>query len=245
MALMQYLYRIFLKEFFIYRERASYLFDVLSLVFYVSIFYFIGMYVGRNYTQFVLVGLFFQMFFHSGLFIPEEILREERLHSTIELNTHRFGLLRFILFSTIFRFFFRRFPEVVLFFIFLILMDLFTFKILVYSFVSFLFVLPVGLISCGLYIAFRRAGIFLWITGNAIDLLSGVYFPTELLPDFIQSLIRFLPSAIVLEKYRNMLGFGFFDCLIFVFWWVVAIVIFRASLEYARSNGCLCFKGYS
>lgn len=108
---------------------------------------------------------------------------------------------------------------------------------------------PFGLLAAAAILAFRTAGPLGTIVLTLSGLLGGVYYPTNVIPGWIESLSAALPLTYGLRALRRVLLDG--ASLGAVGWDIAicagiagallafAVVTFRASLRYARRSGTL------
>ncbi|MCC6318856.1 MAG: ABC transporter permease [Gemmatimonadaceae bacterium] len=107
----------------------------------------------------------------------------------------------------------------------------------------------IGLIGAALVVAFRTSGPLSQAVVVASTLLGGAYYPTSVIPSWIQSLASFVPAAYGLRALRRVLLDGApvatvsSDVLILAAitagTLVVGVVAFRAALGYAGRRGTL------
>jgi ABC-2 type transport system permease protein len=109
--------------------------------------------------------------------------------------------------------------------------------------------LPVGIITAAMVLAFRARGPLAQLVYLSSTFLGGVYYPTTVIPGWIQSLSAFLPITYALRALRSVLIEGrpitsvgrelgvlvlFTTGLM-----IVSTVAFRAAMRYARRIGNL------
>lgn len=109
--------------------------------------------------------------------------------------------------------------------------------------------LPFGLLAAAAILAFRTAGPIAKIVLTLSGLLGGVYYPTHVIPAWIESLSRALPLTYGLRALRRVFldGASFMTVVPDVVMCagmaaaglLVSIVVFRGSLRYARRSGTL------
>jgi ABC-2 type transport system permease protein len=63
--------------------------------------------------------------------------------------------------------------------------------------------LPLGILSAGFILLFKRGDPVTPILGNVSGLLGGVYFPLQILPQWVQTAAQFLPFTHALEGLRQ------------------------------------------
>jgi ABC-2 type transport system permease protein len=108
---------------------------------------------------------------------------------------------------------------------------------------------PFGLLAAAAILAFRTAGPLGTIVLTLSGLLGGVYYPTHVIPSWIESLSAALPLTYGLRALRRVLldgaslGAVTSDLLICSAYGVilfgVATLVFTTSLRYARRSGTL------
>lgn len=63
--------------------------------------------------------------------------------------------------------------------------------------------LPIGILAAAFILIFKRGEPITTILGSVSSLLGGVYFPLAILPDWVQTISRFLPFTYALEGLRQ------------------------------------------
>jgi ABC-2 type transport system permease protein len=63
--------------------------------------------------------------------------------------------------------------------------------------------LPIGILSAGFILIFKRGDPVTLILGYVSSLLGGVYFPLQVLPQWVQTVAQFLPFTHALEGLRQ------------------------------------------
>lgn len=67
------------------------------------------------------------------------------------------------------------------------------------------FVWGLGLLSAGAMVTFRRGGGAIGLAATGLGLMSGVYFPLSVLPQWIETIVRYNPLAIAIDATREAL----------------------------------------
>lgn len=108
---------------------------------------------------------------------------------------------------------------------------------------------PFGIMAGAAMLAFRTTGPFPRLVLASSGLLGGVYYPTHVIPSWLETLSAFLPVTYGLRALRRVwlegqpLGAVAGDvgvlCLFLVGLGTVSWLAFRAALRYARSSGTL------
>jgi ABC-2 type transport system permease protein len=109
--------------------------------------------------------------------------------------------------------------------------------------------LPIAIITAAMVLAFRTRGPLPQLTLLASTFLGGVYYPTTVIPGWIESISAFLPLTYGLTALRAVLLEGrsivtvWRDVSILLAFTVVSLVVsavaFKAALRYARRVGNL------
>ncbi|MDD1753701.1 MAG: ABC transporter permease [Methanotrichaceae archaeon] len=102
----------------------------------------------------------------------------------------------------------------------------------------------IGIIVCISILTFgQKADVAAWSLSGIIMLVSGIYYPIEVLPAPLEYLARIIPLTYFLEFYRSIfipvphhLAIG---ATLAVFYLVLGLVLFDASIERARTTGMM------
>lgn len=109
--------------------------------------------------------------------------------------------------------------------------------------------LPIGLLAASLVLAFRTSGPLTGVVASASGLLGGVYYPTEVIPSWIEQLSAFLPLTYGLRALRGTVlsgaplstvlpDLGILAAFIVVLF-ILGAVSFHLAFRYARRAGTL------
>ncbi len=102
----------------------------------------------------------------------------------------------------------------------------------------------IGITVCISILTFgQKADVAAWSLSGMILLVSGIYYPVEVLPPLLQMLARAIPLTYFLEYYRSVfipgphhLAIGAF---LAVFYLVLGLILLDAAIERARRTGVL------
>lgn len=102
----------------------------------------------------------------------------------------------------------------------------------------------IGIMVCISILTFgQKADVAAWSLSGMILLISGIYYPIEVLPPLLQTLARAIPLTYFLEYYRSVfipgthhLATGIF---LAVFYLVLGLILFDMAIERARRTGIL------
>ena len=210
--------------------RLSFLTTLLSLVGAAFIFYFVGQMVDPaklpeiagtrvSYLEFAAVGMALSGFIHLGLERVSTVVRSEQMMGTLESllstptspATVQVGSVLFDLFFIPIRMGVFLGALALAFGVDLKLSAIPQTLALVAVFVPFVWGL--GVLAAGMTLTFRRGSGVVAAATLGLTLLSGVYFPVGLLPDWLHSLASASPIAITVTAMREALlgGAGWGD----------------------------------
>jgi len=261
----------FLKKDF--KEELSYKFsfflNILGIVFWCLSFYFISKLFSANipqyiklyspdYFSFALVGIAFVWYIHASFTSFSNILSTSQVLGTLEqvlLSPLSVGMYLFS--SVLWPFVFTSF-EVFLYGLAGLLLGVklsLNLAGLVGIFIIFILSIGIfsslGIISASFIMVFKRGNPLTWIVGGITGFLSGVYFPVEILPSWLQNISFFIPLTYALQGIRYALfkNFSLLQLLSFIwplFLFLVvlfpaSIWIFKVSLYQAKKTGTLAF----
>ncbi|OPY53358.1 MAG: ABC-2 type transporter [Methanosaeta sp. PtaU1.Bin112] len=102
----------------------------------------------------------------------------------------------------------------------------------------------IGITVCISILTFgQKADVAAWSLSGMILLISGIYYPVEVLPQLLQTLARAIPLTYFLEYYRSVfipgphnLAIGVF---LAVFYLVLGLILLDGAIERARRTGIL------
>jgi ABC-2 type transport system permease protein len=202
--------------------RVAFVSDFVNLAGQVLLFYFVGLMIDQTklptyagtevtYLEFAAVGIAIAVFMQLGLDRVASALRGEQLMGTLEsllvtptapptiqLGSVAFDLVYIPLRTAIFLF-----AVAMAFGLHFELSGLAPALLLLLVFIPFVWGL--GVASAGLIMTFRRGGGLVGIGVVGLGLVSGIYFPLDLLPDWLAAVAEYNPVAIAIQGMREAL----------------------------------------
>lgn len=102
----------------------------------------------------------------------------------------------------------------------------------------------IGMIVCISILLFgQKADVAAWSLSGVIMLISGIYYPVNVLPEELQLLARAVPLTYFLEYYRSAYGFGEHDVItgwvLVVVYMLTGLIVLEKAIEMARKTGIL------
>jgi ABC-2 type transport system permease protein len=210
---------------------------------------------GGNYFAFVLIGIAFSSYMGTSLNSMSNKIREGQIIGTLEaLLSTQTGLTTIIVSSSLYSFLFTSFQVVVYLVIgvFIYQLDLSQANYLggiIILLVSILAFSGFGIISASFIMIFKRGNPVASIFSGLSWLLGGVYYPVEILPQWLESCSFLLPITYSLQGMRLALlkGASLFELLpnilsLLVFALImlpVSLFAFRYSVRRAKRDGSL------
>jgi ABC-2 type transport system permease protein len=202
--------------------RMSFFSDLLSLVSMTVVFYFVGMLVDESklptydgtrvtYIEFAVVGIALGLFMQLGLDRVARAVRNEQLMGTLESllltptssSTVQAGSVAFDLIYVPLRTAVFLLAIALAFGLHLELSGLLPAIALLIAFIPFVW--GIGVASAATILTFRRGGGLIATAVLGLALLSGVYFPIDLLPGWLVGLAELNPVAIAIDGMRQAL----------------------------------------
>jgi ABC-2 type transport system permease protein len=209
---------------------------------------------GGDYFPFVLVGLAFLGFMTTGMGVFSSSIRQGQLTGTLEAMLVTPTSLRAIVLSSSLAAYLRSALNVVLYLAIGALFGLdleaanwpVAFLVLALSVAAFS---GLGIVSAAFVLAFKKGNPAAAVFGSISGLLSGAFFPTEVLPAWIRPLSYLLPLTYALDGMRRavLAGAGFVDVArdlgaLLAFTALIlpaAFVCFRLAVRHAKREGSL------
>ncbi|MEW6385978.1 MAG: ABC transporter ATP-binding protein/permease [Thermodesulfobacteriota bacterium] len=199
--------------------RLSFSLQLISIFFSVTMFYFLSRLFGQSvnqylspygtdYFSFVLMGIAFSQYFDVGLSTFSNSLREAQTTGTLEaMFTSPTSISLIIISSSLWSYLFASLQVL----IYLVMGTvLFKARLVDFSLPAVIVILSLtivcfsslGLIAASFIMLFKRGDPVLWLFSTSSALLSGVYYPLAILPEWLRSLSYFLPNTYILEAVR-------------------------------------------
>ncbi len=210
---------------------------------------------GGDYFSFVLIGLAFSGFISLSLSNYAQSIRDGQVMGTLEIMLLSPTRLSSILISSSLWSYIQTAFNVVIYFVIGILV--FGFSVSQANFLTALVVLilsiasfsGIGILSAAVVLVVKKGDPVTWIFGGASSLLSGVYYPLSVLPNWLEPLSRVLPLTYSLDAMRLAMLKGYtlyqvrFDVLILLAFTLVltplSLFVFRKALRRAKMEGSL------
>jgi ABC-2 type transport system permease protein len=89
----------------------------------------------------------------------------------------------------------------------------------------------------------QRADVAAWSLSGIMMLVSGVYYPVEILPGPLQLLSKLIPLTYFLEYYRSAYGYGshhvLFGMGLALLYFAASLLILNLAIERARRTGMM------
>jgi ABC-2 type transport system permease protein len=106
-----------------------------------------------------------------------------------------------------------------------------------------------GILSAAIVLIIKKGDPIAWVFGGVSSLLSGVYYPISVLPDWLTPLSRLLPMTYALDAMRLAMLKGYslydvrFDVLVLAGFALIltplSFYAFRSALKRAKMEGSL------
>lgn len=106
-----------------------------------------------------------------------------------------------------------------------------------------------GILAAAFILRFKKGNPVTWLIASAGELFGGVYFPIEILPDWMKSISQWVPMTHALSALRQSLlsnaGFGviqddlFFLTAFTLLIWPVGVFAFKYALKKSQADGSL------
>lgn len=260
---------IFLKRGFIilFSYRMAFVLQLVGMLFSVASFYFLAKLVGvtnnpllarygGNYLSFLIIGVIFQSFVSTSLGSFNGAIREEQMMGTLEfLLMSKTSLSRILAYSALWSFISASLSGILMLLMAILVFGL---KLNVNLLLSLLILIlavvgmsGIGMISAGIILVVKQGDPVTWVFGAVSGLLSGVYYPIEILPKFLRGISYVLPTTHALIALRQSLmtnsSFASMkgEILILVVFCLITvplgIVSFYFGFNKARKDGTLAF----
>ena len=186
----------------------KFLFSLAQLV----VFYYFCSLISKEYFKFLFFGLLFSKIFSYTTTVLIETIKQEQFSQTIynifSLPYSELTVLMLNFFAKTILFFFGLTIFVfcsILFFSIKINITHIIFLIVftIYTIIIFLWY---TIIVCSLTFLIKKFEHFIYLLNSLIDILSGVYFPTTVLPKILQNISYLLPTTYILSFLRETIN---------------------------------------
>ncbi len=246
--------------------RFSFLLSLAGIIFNVLVFYFLSVFIDQaaapilagtdgDYFSFVLIGVAFGGYFNAGLTSYSRSLREAQTTGTLEamLMTPA-SLPAIVTGSAAWSYIFTSFRVLVYLVVGMLISDLrfsganylAALAGLLLAVISFA---SIGIIAAGVIMVVKRGNPVTIIFASVANLVSGVYYPIEVLPEWLQVVARLMPLTYALRLMRQSLLAGaswsdlandFLALIIFAaVLFPLSLLVFRTAVQRARLEGSL------
>lgn len=253
-----------------FRQTMSYKFafvlDLGSIFFNAATFYFVAklfgdatsghlLKYGGNYFPFVLIGIAFSTYQSVGLTSFSQSIRQEQFMGTLEpVLVTPIRVSTFLAGSAMWDFFYATVEVLVYFIVAFAVFGLALPNANVPAAVASLALtlttfMGLGILAAAFILRFKKGNPVAWLIATASELLGGVYFPTDILPAWVQSISQWVPMTHALSCLResllagadfraigpDLVFLGIFTVLV----WPVGIFAFKYALLKSQTDGTL------
>lgn len=246
--------------------RFSFLLSLLGIIFNVLVFYFLSIFIDQttsanmtgiegDYFSFVLIGVAFGGYFNAGLTSFSSSLRDAQITGTLEamLMTPA-SLPAIITGSAAWSYVFTTVRVLVYLLVGMLISGLrfsdanyaAALAGLALAIISFA---SIGIIAAGIIMVTKRGNPVTVIFASVANLVSGVFYPVEVLPEWLQFVARLMPLTYALRLMRQALLAGaswadlandFLALLVFcLVLFPLSLIVFRTTVRRARLEGTL------
>lgn len=246
--------------------RFSFLLSVGAIIFNVLIFYFLSEFIDQattpiaagaevDYFSFLLIGIAFASYFNAGLTSFSRSLRDAQVTGTLEamLMTPT-PLSAIVTGSAAWSYVFTTFRVLVYLLVGMLISGLrFTganylaaLAGLILAIIAFA---SIGIGAAAVIMVIKRGNPVTVLFASVANLVSGVYYPVEVLPEWLQVIARLMPLTYALRLMRKALLAGaswselandFLALIIFcLVLFPLSLILFRVAVQRARLEGTL------
>ncbi len=244
----------------------AFLLDVASIIFSATTFYYVARLFdtgalpaieqyGGAYFPFVLVGIAFSTYQSVGLNAFSQSLRQEQYVGTLEsVLVTPIRVPTFLAGSAQWDFLYATF-EVVIYFVVATTAFGFGFGMMNGPAAALAILLTLttfmglGILAAAFILRFKKGNPVTWLIASTGELFGGVYFPTEILPDWMRSVSQWVPMTHALSALRKSLLMNagvdviqddlFFLAMCTLLIWPIGIVAFQLALKKSQEDGTL------
>jgi ABC-2 type transport system permease protein len=210
--------------------------------------------VGGNYLSFLVIGTVYVGLMSVGQSSFAETISEEQGLGTLEqLFVSKTPLWQILVFSSIWNYLITIVNIIISILIynyfFNVKLNANIFTSLTILIVSSVAMMGIGMLSAGFIMRYKRGDPITWILSLLTGLLSGIYYPIDILPKYLQVLSKFLPPTYAISALRQAtltnasiasVAQELLVLLVFAFVTVTSgLLFFRSSFNFARKEGSL------
>jgi len=246
--------------------KLPFLIQIIGIIFSLFIFYYVSKLVGSgqnnildryggSYFSFLLIGIAFSDFFLTSINSFAEEIRKGQLFGTLEaILVTPLSVPKILIYSSCYNYIFSSFRFMLYFLFGKIFFDL-TFSSINFFLVVIVFMLSlfsfwgIGMISATFVIIFKQSSPLKWLLGSSTGLLGGIFYPSDILPTYLQCFSNLLPITHSIEALRLILfkGADFYDIksqvivlsVFAVLLFSLGLYTFKIGLKIAKKNGSL------
>ena len=246
--------------------RFAFFLDIAGVFFNAATFYFMSRLIdpsahaglsqyGGDYFPFVLIGIAFSTYQTAGLTSFSQSLRQEQFVGTMEsVLVSPIRIPTFLSGSALWDFLYAT-VEVAFYFILafaifgVALPNAAVLPALAALILTLSAFMGLGVLAAAFILRFKRGNPVAWLIATASELLGGVYFPVNLLPDWLKGVAEWVPMKHALDALRGslLLGHGFdriggsllFLGIFSFVAWAAGIGAFSWALKKAQDDGTL------
>lgn len=210
--------------------------------------------LGGNYLSFLIIGSIYLGLTSVGQVSFASTLSEEQSLGTLEqLFISKTSIWHILLFSSIWNYL----TTIVNMIIVLMIYGYF-FQVRLHAnllsstvilVISSAAMMGIGMISAGFILRYKKGDPISWAYGILTGLLSGIYYPVEVLPGYLQTLSKILPSTYAIAALRRTTLTGATITEVLPEIWIlllfalitvpIGLIFVRSSFNFARKQGSL------
>ena len=244
----------------------SFLLDIASIVFTATTFFFVAQLFdtgamtvianyGGTYFPFVLVGIAFSTYQSVGLNAFAQSLRQEQYVGTLEsVLVTPIRVQTFLAGSALWDFLYATFEVLIYFAVAITAFGLMLNNANVPAAVlsiglTLTTFMGLGILAAAFILRFKKGNPVTWLIASTGELFGGVYFPTEILPDWMRSVSQWVPMTHALTAIRKSLLANadmaviqddlFFLGMCTLIIWPIGILAFQFALRKSQEDGTL------
>lgn len=210
--------------------------------------------MGGNYLSFLVIGTIYVGLMSVGQSSFAETISEEQGLGTLEqLFVSKTPLWQILIFSSIWNYLITIINMVISILIynhfFNVQLNTNIFTSVIILVISSIAMMGIGMISAGFIMRYKRGDPITWAFSLLTGLLSGIYYPIDILPKYLQILGKFLPPTYAISALRkatltnaplsSVTNEIFILCLFALITVTAGLLFFKSSFNHARKEGSL------